>query len=190
MELREAIRQRRSIRRYTDAPVAKELLERLLEDACWAPSAENYQPWHFVALTKPEEIALLSESLQKSTDELQGVLEQRFPNHPQTVQETTAFIRTLGGAPVCILAFLRQPYSHRDSVYASVAAAVENLLLSACDAGLGACWIGAVSGWGNGAAVEERFGPEGSELVAMISLGYPAHQPNPPRRKSGRWEIR
>ena len=57
MELREVIRQRRSVRRYTEKTVPREVLERLLEDACWAPSAENYQPWHFVALTKPEEIA-------------------------------------------------------------------------------------------------------------------------------------
>ena len=85
MELREAIRQRRSIRRYTDAPVPQELLERLLEDACWAPSAENYQPWHFVALTKPEEIALLSESLQKSADAVGHGGDEGFfhtPVHP------------------------------------------------------------------------------------------------------------
>jgi len=59
MELREVIRCRRSIRRYEDRAVPRAVLEQLLEDACWAPSAENYQPWHFVALTKPEEIAQL-----------------------------------------------------------------------------------------------------------------------------------
>jgi len=190
MELRDAIRTRRSVRRYTDETVPREVLERLLEDACWAPSAENYQPWYFVALTKPEEIALLQETLQKSADALQPVLEERFPNHPQVVKETTAFIRTLGGAPVCILAFLRQSYPHRETVLVSVAAAVENLLLSACDAGLGACWIGATVNCGYAGAVEKRFGPEDGELAAMISLGYPAHIPNPPRRKNGRWEIR
>ena len=190
MELREVIRLRRSVRRYTEQAVPHEVLEQLLEDACWAPSAENYQPWHFVALTKAEDIALLSETLDKSADTLQEILEKRFPDRPQVVRETTAFVRTLGGAPVCVLAFLRKIYPHRDSVYASVAAAVENLLLSARDAGLGTCWIGAASGCGYAGAVEEHFGPEGGELVAMISLGYPAHIPNAPRRKPGRWEIR
>ena len=190
MELRDVIRQRRSVRRYTDEPVPRELLERLLEDACWAPSAENYQPWHFVALTKPEEIALLQETLRQSAEALTPVLTERFPNHPQVVKETTAFIRTLGGAPVCILTFLRQSYPHRETVLVSVAAAVENLLLSACDAGLGACWIGAAVNSGYDKEVTGRFGPEGGELAAMISLGYPAHIPNAPRRKPGRWEIR
>ena len=62
MELRDAIRQRRSVRRYSSRPVPHEMLEQVLEDACWAPSAENYQPWHFVALTKAEDIASLHET--------------------------------------------------------------------------------------------------------------------------------
>ena len=45
MELMEAIRTRRSVRRYQDREVPRELLEELMEAACWAPSADNLQPW-------------------------------------------------------------------------------------------------------------------------------------------------
>lgn len=41
----EVIRRRRSVRSFRDEPVPPEILEQLLEAACWAPSAGNLQPW-------------------------------------------------------------------------------------------------------------------------------------------------
>ena len=54
MELTGVIKNRRSVRKYREKPVPRELLEELMEAACWAPSADNAQPWYFVVLTKPE----------------------------------------------------------------------------------------------------------------------------------------
>jgi len=45
------IRGRRSIRRFLEKPVPAELLERLMEAACWAPSASNRQDWFFTVVT-------------------------------------------------------------------------------------------------------------------------------------------
>ena len=44
MELMEAITTRRSVRRYRNDPVPRNILEEVLEAACWAPSADNVQP--------------------------------------------------------------------------------------------------------------------------------------------------
>ena len=63
MELSEAIRGRRSVRRYTAEPVSREVITAVLEAACWAPSGENYQPWYFLALTKAEDLAALRQTL-------------------------------------------------------------------------------------------------------------------------------
>ena len=65
MELLDAITARRSVRKYADREVPRELLEEVLTAACWAPSADNAQPWYFVALTKPEDIELLRETLEQ-----------------------------------------------------------------------------------------------------------------------------
>ena len=59
MELMEAIKTRRSIRKFTDEPVPREKLEKIIEAAMWAPSGQNLQPWYFVALTKDEDLAFL-----------------------------------------------------------------------------------------------------------------------------------
>ena len=50
MEVFEAIRGRRSVRRYTDQPVSCELIDQILEAGTWAPSAKNIQPWRFIVV--------------------------------------------------------------------------------------------------------------------------------------------
>ena len=124
MELMDAMRDRRSVRRYQDRKVPRELLEELLTAACWAPSAENTQPWYFVVLTQPEELEKMMSTMEQVSESLRPFLEQRFPRHPRIVGETTGFLRRLGGVPVCILAFLQEDYAFaRDSMVESVAAA-------------------------------------------------------------------
>ena len=46
----DAIKKRRSIRKYSSRPISKEVLNEILEAARWAPSAHNAQPWRFIAL--------------------------------------------------------------------------------------------------------------------------------------------
>ena len=141
-------------------------------------------------MTKEEDLAFLRQVAEASAQAITPELQRRFRLAPAVVGETTAFIRTLGNAPVCILAFLRKQYPHRETELVSVAAAIENLLLTACDRGLGACWIGAAVNCGYGEAVTRRFGPPEGELAAMITVGHSAQEPKAPRRRQGRWEIR
>jgi nitroreductase len=54
MEVLEAIKTRRAIRRYKKEPVPPELIEQLLEGGRWAPSSTNSQPWEFIVITDPE----------------------------------------------------------------------------------------------------------------------------------------
>ncbi|GGE20742.1 oxidoreductase [Primorskyibacter flagellatus] len=51
MELEQAMRDRRSIRGFTDRPVSREMMEEILAVANLAPSSMNTQPWHFHVLT-------------------------------------------------------------------------------------------------------------------------------------------
>ena len=54
MELLEAIKTRRAIRRFKKDPVSPEMIEKMLEAARWAPSSINCQPWEFIVVTDPE----------------------------------------------------------------------------------------------------------------------------------------
>ena len=51
MDVYEAVTSRRAVRRFTDEPVPRELLERVLSAAAWAPSGSNLQPWHIYVVT-------------------------------------------------------------------------------------------------------------------------------------------
>ena len=77
------------------------------------------------------------------TDKFRPVLTERFAKHPETVKQTESFLISLGGAPVCVLAFLLKDYPDREGTLQSVAAATENLLLAAWDKGIGSCWMSA-----------------------------------------------
>ncbi len=57
METIDAIKQRRAVREYTDAPIERATIERLVSAAILAPSAMNLQPWAFAALLNRERIA-------------------------------------------------------------------------------------------------------------------------------------
>ena len=191
MELQEAVMTRRSVRKYKDTPVPREVLEQLLETACWAPSAENMQPWYFVALTQQEDIRLLQETMERVSEAMKPHLEELYPRHPRIVKDVTGFLRRLGGAPVYVLVFLQQDYGPvRDSMLESTAAAIQNLLLAAHEKGLGTCWVNAATGLGYGPALRELFAPEKGEFVSLVTLGYSEQKPRTPGRKPGRWVIR
>src|SRR5215475_11246316 len=51
MDVYEAVRTRHSVRNFTDRPVPREALERVLAAAAWAPSGSNLQPWHIYVVT-------------------------------------------------------------------------------------------------------------------------------------------
>jgi nitroreductase len=51
MEAWDVIRARRNVRQYTDQPIPRDDLERILEAALRSPSSSNWQPWHFVVVT-------------------------------------------------------------------------------------------------------------------------------------------
>ncbi len=142
MELTRAIKERRSIRRYKNDPVPHQVIQEILENAVWAPSAQNLQPWYFLALTDPSDLRELFDMMGTSVYSHRKRLEGRFKNNPEVVEETLEFLQEMGGAPCLILAFLLKPtYSEGmiPSCVESVAAAMNNICLLAYEKGLGTC---------------------------------------------------
>ena len=162
MELFEAIRGRRSVRRFQEKDVPQELITQLIDAARWAPSAGNLQPWEFVVVRDPE----LKKALARAA------LNQMF----------------IAQAPVVIVVCADEirsgsVYGPRGSTLYCIqdtAAATQNLLLAAHALGLGACWVGAFSE----DEVRRVLGiPLGVRPVAIVPVGYPAERPRPPRRR-------
>lgn len=191
MNVKEAIKTRRSVRTYSDTPVSEEDLVDILECGCCAPSAVNLQPWFFVAIRTPEQMKRLCAVMGQVSEKLIPTLESQFSKHPEVVQETTAFIRKLGGAPVCLLVFQEKPEYTKtaNSIAQSVAAAIENILLAAWEKNIASCWLTAPLEAGMDEELRRAFAPEHGALMAVVTLGYTTAEPKAPRRKEGRYVL-
>ena len=159
MELFEAIHGRRSIRRYTEEPVAPELMEKMLRAAMAAPSATNSQPWCFLVIDRREDLDAMAAYTQ-----LYGALKHAV----------TAIL-------VCGDMANVRPGSQMWAL--GCAAATQNILLAAHALGLGAVWMGVYPGERNTAALRARYAlPESVVPFAIVSLGHPAVQKPPEDR--------
>jgi nitroreductase len=113
MELLEAIRTRRAIRRFKQEPVPPELIEKMLEAARWAPSSANSQPWEFIVVTDPQTKKRMSRAF---------VIGSFLNEAPLAIAVVVDRLRT-----ACPL---------QDGTTAAYA-----IWLEAHDLGLGACWV-------------------------------------------------
>jgi coenzyme F420-0:L-glutamate ligase / coenzyme F420-1:gamma-L-glutamate ligase len=182
------LRNRRSIRKFTDQPVPDNLLRRILETGCTAPSAHNSQPWRFVAFTSPAARAELAERL---TSEMARVKLAAGEDAALVQLRTQRTLRRFTDAPAVVLVCLALETAMTDQsseckgelllAQHSVAAVITYLLLAAHAEGLGACWVGypafCSAACFNGLGVDAGWKPQ-----AAVLFGYAAELPAPPER--------
>ncbi|WP_258359619.1 nitroreductase family protein [Moorella sulfitireducens] len=180
MELYEVIKTRRSIRRYKPDMVPREVINRILEIATWAPSGRNWQQWEFMVISGSKK-GELARSYGR-------VVEFGMPPEGKRSPEQESFLqwaRTLGGAPVAIVALTRvhgQPGTRKMNLE-SVAAAFSYLLLAAANEGLGTCWM--TGPLNNEMELRKILDiSTDKEIVAITPLGYPDESPEAAPRKS------
>ena len=142
-----------------------------------------------------EEAETFTSKLQSVAKESYFDLEERFSAHPEVVKTTLSFISTLGGAPAAVLAFRDKPdYAWAlldEGVVQSVAASMENLVLSAYDHGVSSCWMTAANQAHMTKDLRDEFAPGHGELVGIIALGYNAAEeaPKAPKRKTDKFVL-
>jgi nitroreductase len=155
VDIFEAIKGRRSIRQFTDEPIGKDALEKLLDAARWAPTGGNQQRWRFVVVTSP--------SVKK--------LIKKFA--PGIFVMPAAFI------VICVEKEPgANPWAER-SYLADCAIAAQNILLAAYEMGIGSCLALSYAK----VAIKEILNlPEDVEPLLVVTLGYPAEDPEPPPR--------
>ncbi len=117
-EVINAMLARRSIRKYKDTPVPREILEILLQAAMAAPSAMNSQPWEYVVVTDPKTLEDLRNNLM--------------------------FAKMKAPAAICVLGSDRSRLGKAGIKFwvQDCSAATENILLAATSLGLGSVWVG------------------------------------------------
>ena len=148
MDIYEAIKMRKSVRAFKNEDVPDEVLNRILDAARLAPSANNFQEWRFVVVRDAKTRRKIA----------QAACRQTF----------------VGEAPVvlaCCAKDNRHVMTCGQSCYPIDAAiAIDHLTLCAAAEGLGTCWIGAFYE----DEVKQILGiPPEIRVVALLPLGYP-----------------
>jgi len=192
MELDDAIKGRRSIRSYDAKAVPKELIHEVLEAATWAPSAKNGQQWRFTVLTGDSKKRLtdlfrcelqplslrIGERAMGSSLSTCRIMEQApvlimvWNVSGRGVEEA---VRAAERAPLDDVRARARMFGHKAELQ-GVAAAIQNMLLKAYSLGLGSLWIGDI--YYAVDALTRHLG-KSWELVAAVTLGWPAATPKP-----------
>lgn len=168
MDVLEAIRTRRSIRRYEPRPVDRETLEQVLEAGRWAPSWANTQCTRYTVVTDPVLKAALVDTFSERNPARRGALEA-------PVLLAVSARRHLAGYK------LGQAVTDKGDGWTlfDAALAIQNLTLAAHALGLGTVQVG----YFDAAKAADLVGlPEDEEMVELIPLGWPAHDPGAPAR--------
>ena len=184
----DAIRERRSIRKYQSRTVPHELIEQVLVAAGWAPSAHNAQPWRFIVLADESVKRELAEAMAESWAADMAKDDLNIEADKRKVR-----VERFATAPVLILACLtmdgmdnfsdeKRQKCERDLAMQSLGAALQNLLLAAHAKGLGACWFCA-PGFCKETVRKVLKIPDEVEPEALIAMGYPAEKPPVPSKK-------
>ncbi len=143
LDVFEAIRLRRSVRSYRPNPVPVKSLNKILEAARLAPSANNSQPWHFIIVTDPEK--------------------------RKAIAKDCMFGRFLSESPVVIVGCGDPSASPRFYVQ-DTAIALEHMVLVATSEGLGTCWIGSFK---EDSIKKLLKIPDKLRVVSLLAVGFP-----------------
>lgn len=169
-EISDLIRHRRSIapKDFSDRLVHKEMVERILSNATWAPTHGLTQPWRFTVYSGAGRVRL-SQFLGQAYTQMtppEKFLQKKFDNITQ---------RPLQSSVVIALGVERDPngkISERDEVMA-MACAVQNMYLTCTAYGLGAFWATGGPLIGDDMRVFQGLGPKDLAL-GLFFVGYPA----------------
>lgn len=197
----EVIRSRRSIRSYAPRPVDRVLLDQVFEAARWAPSSRNGQPWLFVVFAGAPQIARVCSLLDERAVAVIRSSEAD-PHLARFVAHCRSYFHVLRDSPVLVAACYKPSGQiFEQSVAAhfadpggftawspnllSLGMAVQNLLLCAHAAGLGACFHSSPVPFLRGPLHELAGLPTRLELAGFLTLGWPATAASAtaPRRK-------
>lgn len=162
MKFKSLVESRYSVRSYTSEPVSDEALSYVLDCARLAPSAVNFQPWHFYVISSPDARARLSQCYNR----------EWFTTAPCYVLITACHDQE----------WVRKSdeKAHGDI---DVAIAAEHICLAAAEIGLGTCWVCNF----DAPLCSELFKlPVNESPVVILPLGHPApdSEAKPKNRKA------
>jgi nitroreductase len=173
-----AITTRTSVRRFRPDPIPRETIQRLLDCAVRAPNHKLTEPWRFVVLT--------GRARDSFADIRARHRLKRFsePSSPEAQAAGDKVRRESGETPafVVVLSAVNPDDITREEDYAATMMAIANLMIGAQSLGLGT-YLRTGGVMHDPALLQLAGVPDGFRVVGILSVGYPAEEEAPRRRK-------
>jgi nitroreductase len=167
-DLLELIINRQSDRKYSDTPVEKEKLDRIVEAGRMAPSACNAQPWKFIVVNDKDLIAGIAEAASAKLIGMNNFV-ARATAIIVIVRENPNFSSKVGAT-----------IKNKDYSLIDIGIATENICLQATAEGIGSCIIG----WFDEKEIRKLLSiPKSKRVELLITLGYSLSEHREKRRK-------
>ena len=184
-----AFEDRRSIRKYKEQHVPKDIIEKILQAGILAPSSKNTQPWRFIVMTGATKADMVSVLRSEIEREKHAPL---LPDSSKYISGAEYTAKIMQQAPVTIFivnplgADLQKQLTPEERIYEicnaqSVGAAIENMALAATGLGLGSLWI--CDTYFAYPELKEWLGIDG-EIFAALIVGYADEEPAARPRKT------
>ncbi|MFX0136000.1 MAG: nitroreductase family protein [Candidatus Hodarchaeota archaeon] len=189
MDIKDAIKSRRSIRKYKKNPIDITKIIELLKFAIWAPSAHNSMPYYFLIIEDPKvKLELVKQMAEEYEKDLKK--DQIIELTRKKIIEDS--INKFNSSPIILIPCLSMERMHKypdkkrqEAEYTmaiqSVSAAIQNFLLLSYAYGLGCCWYCAPL-FCQDTVRKVLDIPSTYDPQAIITVGYPDETPSPPSR--------
>ena len=178
MTYEELLKNRRSIRQYTDDPVSLKLVQEIIKESTFAPNSGNEQPWKFIVVNNKKMIEKISDKSKKN------ILARILANPEDYAKKYQGMLKkesfnVFYNAP-CLVIILG--VSSCKNLYVDCALAAGYLMMAATSRGLGTCWVNFGTEIHDPIMKNELGISDNYTIVAPISLGYPERIPPAPKR--------
>ena len=201
IDLYEAMSTLRAVRKLKPDPIPSEVLERVLQAACWAPTGGNQQPWKVIVVTDPAKKAGLQDIYRPEWQRYVAGFMKRLEGQPDEVVDPWRRVAAAGDhladhlheAPA-ILMFCANPAAmaitdaglDRVSIVGggSVYPAVQNAMLACVAEGLG-CTLTTLHCLREDAVKELLDIPDSWATAALVPVGYPVGRGHGPITRKG-----
>ena len=148
----ETIKNRRSIRKFTEKEITGNEIKQILDAGRWAPSGKNNQPWRFLVLTKND-------------------------SQNNKIAECTKYDRIVQQAPLLIIVLLdKQNMYNEKRDYQAAGACIQNMLLMVHALGLGGVWLGEILNKEEKVIQILNLDKSKYLLMAVLAIGRPAEK--------------
>ncbi|MCF2592307.1 nitroreductase family protein [Bacteroides caecigallinarum] len=148
MNFLDLVKKRYSVRSYEERQIENEKMEYIMECVRLAPSAVNFQPWHFYVVTDSERLDALKSTYKREWIQSAPCIIVACANHEESWHRRS---------------------DNKDHADIDLAIAIEHLCLAAAEQGLGTCWV---CNFDAALCHEVMAMPENVEPIALIPIGY------------------